>query len=89
MTDPSTPQLDRIGASDPFARDVPTPTKALLGRLWVEAVRPHAPAFAVAFCAMVVVAASTAGLAYLMDPVVNEVFVAERADLLWIFNPSS
>jgi subfamily B ATP-binding cassette protein MsbA len=32
---------------------------------------------------MVVVAVSTAALAWLMDPVVNRVFVERRADLLW------
>ncbi|MBX7199624.1 MAG: ATP-binding cassette domain-containing protein [Rhodospirillaceae bacterium] len=32
---------------------------------------------------MVTVAASTAALAWLMDPVVSQVFVAKRADLLW------
>jgi subfamily B ATP-binding cassette protein MsbA len=32
---------------------------------------------------MVVVASSTAALAWLMDPVVNRVFVERRADLLW------
>ena len=84
MTDPAVQPPDPSQPKDPFARDVPTPTGALVRRLWVEAVSPHAPAFAVAFAAMVVVAASTAGLAYLMDPVVNEVFVAERAELLWM-----
>lgn len=33
---------------------------------------------------MVVVATSTAALAWLMDPVVNKVFVERRADLLWL-----
>ena len=84
MTEPLGTQRPAQIPLDPFSRATPTPTAQLVRRLWVEAVRPYAPAFALAFGAMVVVAASTAGLAYLMDPVVNEVFVAQRADLLWM-----
>jgi subfamily B ATP-binding cassette protein MsbA len=55
----------------------------LLARLMREAMWPHAGAFMAAGVCMVLVAVSTAALAWLMDPVVNRVFVDRRADLLW------
>src|SRR4051812_46429458 len=59
------------------------PAGALYKRLVREAVAPYLGAFIAAGCCMAVVAASTAALAWLMNPVVNEVFVARRAELLW------
>ncbi len=44
---------------------------------------PYAGRFLLAGLCMVAVALSTAALAWLMDPVVNQVFVERRADLLW------
>jgi len=61
----------------------PTATGPLLRRLIREAVAPYAGRLALAVLCMVAVAATTAALAWLMDPVVNEVFVEQRADLLW------
>ena len=61
----------------------PASTGALYRRLLREAVVPYAGRFAAATVCMVAVALSTAALAYLMDPVVNQVFVARRAELLW------
>lgn len=61
----------------------PASTGALYHRLLREAVVPYAGRIAAAAVCMVAVAFSTAALAYLMDPVVNQVFVARRADLLW------
>lgn len=55
----------------------------LYRRLLREGVLPHIGLFLSAMVCMVVVAASTAALAWLMDPVVNRVFVERRADLLW------
>ena len=55
----------------------------LYGRLLREGVLPHLGVFLSASVCMAVVAASTAALAWLMDPVVNRVFVERRADLLW------
>jgi len=55
----------------------------LYRRLLREGVLPHLGLFLFASLCMVVVAASTAALAWLMDPVVNRVFVERRADLLW------
>jgi ATP-binding cassette, subfamily B, bacterial MsbA len=55
----------------------------LYRRLLREGVLPHLGLFFSASLCMVIVAASTAALAWLMDPVVNRVFVERRADLLW------
>ena len=61
----------------------PPPTLPLLRRLVREAVAPYSGRLALAVLCMVAVAATTAALAWLMDPVVNRVFVERRADLLW------
>jgi subfamily B ATP-binding cassette protein MsbA len=58
-------------------------TGALYRRLLREAVTPYLGRFLLAGVCMVAVALSTAALAWLMDPVVNKVFVERRADLLW------
>ena len=58
-------------------------TVPLLRRLVREAVAPYSGRIAVAAVCMVAVATTTAALAWLMDPVVNRVFVERRADLLW------
>lgn len=55
----------------------------LLRRLVREAVAPYGSRVALAAVFMVLVAAMTAALAWLMDPVVNRVFVERRSDLLW------
>ena len=68
------------------ASDSPPPTlstAALYRRLLREAVAPYAGRFVLAGLCMMAVALSTAALAWLMDPVVNRVFVERRADLLW------
>lgn len=64
--------------SKPIGRTAP-----LLKRLVKEAVAPYASRLALAAVFMVLVAAATAALAWLMDPVVNRVFVERRSDLLW------
>jgi len=61
----------------------PLPTGVLYRRLLREAVAPYAGRFIMAGFCMVAVALSTAALAWLMDPVVNRVFVERRSDLLW------
>ena len=65
----------------PDADSSPQPTA--LRRLLREAVKPYAGAFILASGCMALVASSTAALAWLMDPVVNRIFVERRADLLW------
>jgi len=59
------------------------PSGALVRRLLLEAVLPYSARIAAAVVFMVVAAATTAALAWLMDPVVNRVFVERRAALLW------
>jgi len=56
----------------------------LLRRLIRECVRPYVGWLAFAVVCMVVVAATTALSAWLMEPVVNEVFIAKRLDTLWL-----
>ena len=60
-----------------------TQSGLLLRRLVREAVAPYGSRVALAAVFMVLVAAMTAALAWLMDPVVNRVFVERRSDLLW------
>ena len=57
-------------------------TKALVGRLLREHVRRYAPRFVLALVLMALVAASTAVLAKLMEPVLDEVFTAKDRDQL-------
>ncbi|MGE3335552.1 MAG: ABC transporter ATP-binding protein [Rhodospirillaceae bacterium] len=67
----------------PAAPTSPSLPAGLYRRLLREGVLPHLGLFLSASLCMVIVAASTAALAWLMDPVVNRVFVERRADLLW------
>lgn len=60
-----------------------SPSGPLLRRLVREAVAPYSGRLIFAVICMIAVAATTAALAWLMDPVVNQVFVERRADLLW------
>lgn len=61
----------------------PAKPASLYRRLIREAVTPYLGRFLLAALCMALVASSTAALAWLMDPVVSQVFVAKRADLLW------
>ncbi len=69
--------------SQPETQPLPPSTASLYRRLLREAVTPYAGRFVLAGLCMLAVALSTAALAWLMDPVVNRVFVERRADLLW------
>ncbi len=55
----------------------------LVRRLVREGLRPYLGRLAVAIACMVVVAGMTAMSAWLLDPVVNEVFVAKNSSMLW------
>jgi subfamily B ATP-binding cassette protein MsbA len=84
MTDPKPdpkpepkPEKTRIPIAD--SRSIP-----LIKRLWASFIRPHAGWLVIASVAMALVAGTTAATAYLMDPVVNEVFVNKNASLLWL-----
>ena len=60
----------------------PASTRDLLVRLVREHVRPHLPRLGLAMLLMAVVAGSTAALAYLMKPVINEVFDNKDSEML-------
>ncbi|MBT3238038.1 MAG: ATP-binding cassette domain-containing protein [Rhodospirillaceae bacterium] len=54
-------------------------------RLLSESVRPYAGTIALAVFFMVIVAAATAASAWLMEPIIDEVFVAKDRDaLVWV-----
>jgi subfamily B ATP-binding cassette protein MsbA len=55
---------------------------ALVGRLARDFMRPHAKRILLAFLLMGVAAASTAGRAWLMEPVLDRIFVAREGSLL-------
>ncbi|MDB2415071.1 ABC transporter ATP-binding protein/permease [Rickettsiales bacterium] len=60
-------------------------TKYLVNRLLREYIAVHKNRVIVAFFFMIIVAASTAGLAYLMEPVLDDVFIdKDRNKLFWI-----
>ncbi len=53
-------------------------------RLARDSILPYLGEFLLAGVCMLMVAVSTAALAWLMNPVVDKVFVERRADLLWL-----
>ena len=60
----------------------PSSTRVLLKRLIREHVRPHLPRLGMAMLLMVIVASSTAALAYLMEPVMDDVFDKQDREML-------
>ncbi len=59
------------------------PTGVLVGRLFRDNLRHYWPQLVFALLCMGVVSATTALSAYLMEPVVNDVFIGENEDMLW------
>ncbi len=57
---------------------------SLIRRLLAEHVRPHAGRLALAGALMLVVAATTAANAWLMEPALDRIFVERDADMLWL-----
>lgn len=57
---------------------------ALLKRLWGEAVLPYRKRLIAAAACMVVVAGATALTAWLIDPVINELFVEQQRGMIWL-----
>ena len=57
-------------------------SSALVARLARDFMRPHAKSLVLAFVLMGLAAASTAGRAWLMEPVLDRIFVAREASLL-------
>ena len=58
-------------------------TAPLAKRMWRSFVAPYGGWLILAAIAMALVAATTAATAYLMDPVVDEVFVEKNRTMLW------
>ena len=52
-------------------------------RLWRESIRPYFVWILLAVLCMSLMAAATTFSAWLMEPVIDEVFIAENSDLLW------
>ena len=52
-------------------------------RLWRECIRHYLGWIVLAVVCMAVMAAATAFSAWLMEPVVNEVFIGENRAMLW------
>jgi subfamily B ATP-binding cassette protein MsbA len=64
-------------------RPPPQTSRALLLRLMREHVRPYLPRFALAVLMMMLVAGTTAALAKLIQPVLDDVFTNKDRSLLW------
>ncbi len=60
------------------------PTHLLLGRLIRDSVRLYLPWLLLALLCMAVMAGATAASAWLMEPVVNEVFIQRNKSMLWL-----
>ena len=58
-------------------------THVLMLRLWRESIRPYFGWLLLAVIFMALMAAATAFSAWLMEPVVNEVFIGENRSMLW------
>lgn len=58
--------------------------RAIIPRLVKTDGRRHARSYALAFIFMFIVAGCTAGAAYLMRDVINEIFVAQKRSAIWI-----
>ena len=59
-------------------------SRVLLRRLLGESVRPYARWLIAALACMMMMAVATSLSAYLLDPVVNDVFIARDRDFLWL-----
>lgn len=62
-------------------------TRGLLVRLLKESVRPYVVWIAAALVCMGLMAAATAFSAWLMEPVVNDIFIAKDEAMLWFLAP--
>ncbi len=56
----------------------------LLKRLWGETVMPYRKRLILAAVCLIVVAGATALTAWLMDPVINELFVKQERGMIWL-----
>ncbi len=70
-------------ATSPSTTGFSLSTRYLMGRLWHDAISRYAGWLALAILCMSVMAAANAFSAYLMKPIVDDVFVAKNEALLW------
>jgi len=63
--------------------NAPKSTAYLMGRLWRESIRGYVGWLGLAIVCMVIMAAANAFSAYMMRPIVDEVFVTKDEDMLW------
>ena len=61
-----------------------TPTHILMARIWRECVKGFVGKLVLSVTFMAVVAGATAMSAWLMKPVVNEIFIAKDREMLWV-----
>src|SRR5215469_6717890 len=61
-----------------------TPSSALVARLVREFIWRHASRIALAFICMAIAGGSTALRAWLMEPVLDRIFIARDSSLLWL-----
>jgi len=71
---------ERPGAKGPVHLD--ETTRRLVGRLLREHVRPHAGRILLALACMVVVALSTAAFTQIIKPIIDEIFLNRRQEML-------
>jgi len=62
----------------------PAHTRALVARLIREHVRPHLWRLALAVICMAIAAAATASMAFLMEPVLDDVFIEKDRTMLYL-----
>ncbi|NBB84494.1 MAG: ATP-binding cassette domain-containing protein [Alphaproteobacteria bacterium] len=80
---PPSPETAAPARPDGVAEVADLSTGSLVGRLVRESMRPHAARVAVAFVCMALVALSTAAMAKVMEPIIDEVFTARDSSMLW------
>ena len=59
-------------------------THVLMGRLWREHIRNYVGWLVLAVVCMAIMAGATTLSAYLMKPMVNDIFIKENKDMLWV-----
>ena len=79
MPEPRTPPQESLR---PDAHRLDAATQALVKRLVREYVRPHGRRIGAALACMVVVAISTAAFTQIIKPIVDDVFMSRREDML-------
>ncbi len=74
---------EELAGVEPDATDPPDQsTWHLMGRLWRDHIRNYSGRLALAVCCMVVVAASTASIAYVMKIIMDDIFIGRDEKML-------